>query len=441
MSGNEAGGAGRGQFAGELGLLGLFDLGQLLLLNGATGCLAVTHEGRRGYLYFDGGRIVNALDDRQHEGEGVAYEVFTWKTGRFEFRAEPVGEARVIEEGTEALMLEAARRMDEGGEAAGDGRGEAARLLDRQGAMDALRDVFRSVAREAAVGAAPPVEGPASQLLAELRDADDRLYCRPGRPPRLYHDGSWLVTAEEPLGPDAFAELRGRIWSGAADGADGAPGADTRTIVLDGGAGFAVTRLEQDGEEALWVRLAHLSPPAAALLDGPRDRLEALLDMPQGLVLAGAPTVDVAECLLNALVAHAARRRPGAVLLVSATQTYRHREGEGIVITVPPAAAEAALLGLAPGTVAFDARLAVPETLLRALAVAPLVIAGVVAADAAAAPARWLAALGPRAASAAALSATVPLGVVHSPGPPFGEDRIPFHAAFVALGPALPAAA
>ena len=44
---------------GELGLIGLFDLGQLLMLNGATGELAIERDGRRGYLYFDRGQVVN----------------------------------------------------------------------------------------------------------------------------------------------------------------------------------------------------------------------------------------------------------------------------------------------------------------------------------------------------------------------------------------------
>jgi hypothetical protein len=432
--------SGKGQFAGELGLLGLFDLGQLLLLNGATGCLVVNHEGRRGYLHFDGGRIVNAVDDRQHEGEGAAYEIFTWKTGRFEFRPEPVGEARVIEEGTEALMLEAARRMDEASEAAGGGgRGEAEKLLDRQGAMDALREVFRSVAREAASDAGEAAAVPASLLLAALRDADDRLLCRPGRPPRLFHDGSWLVAAESPLGPEIYAELRERLGDGTR-GPDAADAA-SRTLTLESGATVSVSRVVHDGEEALWVRLAHLSAPDPSLLDGPLDRLNAMLDVPQGVVLAAAPTLDAVERLLNALVAQVVRRRPGAVLLAAATPTYRHREAEGVVIAVPPAAAEAALVGLTPGTAAFDARQAAPAALVRALCVAPLVIAGVLSADAASAPARWLAGLGPQADAVAALIATVPVGVAYTPGLPFGEDRIPFTAAFVALGPTLPAVA
>src|SRR5205823_3359139 len=94
-------------FAGDIGAIGLFDLGQLLMMNRATGCLAVTSDSKRGSLYFREGQIVNAVDDEYHDGEGAAYKVFAWRTGRFEFRSEAVAGASSIHVKTESLMLEA----------------------------------------------------------------------------------------------------------------------------------------------------------------------------------------------------------------------------------------------------------------------------------------------------------------------------------------------
>ena len=131
--------------SGEIGLLSLFDLGQLFLLNGATGELCVTRDGRRGYLYFDRGQIVNAVDDEYHEGDGAAFNLFTWKSGTFEFRAGAPTGTRAVTSGTEGLMLEAARRMDELG--LGES-GEEAKLTQRARALDALREAFQAVARE-----------------------------------------------------------------------------------------------------------------------------------------------------------------------------------------------------------------------------------------------------------------------------------------------------
>src|SRR6185436_15938589 len=167
-------------FAGELGLLSLFDLGQLLQMNGASGCLTIVVGKKRGSLFFENGRVVNALDDARLEGEEAAYRLFTWKHARFEFRAEPFTGNGLIEVSTEALMLEAARRMDEAGAPAGESGAEE-RLLEHQQAFGALREVFQNLASEAR--AADAVIGRAAATdLAALKRADDLLLLRPGRP-------------------------------------------------------------------------------------------------------------------------------------------------------------------------------------------------------------------------------------------------------------------
>ena len=52
-----------GGFTGELGLVSVFDLGQLLSMNGATGRLIMSRDDKRGVLYFENGQVVNAVDD------------------------------------------------------------------------------------------------------------------------------------------------------------------------------------------------------------------------------------------------------------------------------------------------------------------------------------------------------------------------------------------
>src|SRR5689334_21281273 len=98
---------------GELGLLSLFDLAQLFTLTGATGTLNVQSEGRKGFFRFERGQIANAVDERLEQGEEAAFRVFAWRTGTFDFRVEPPTGGRSIHENTDALMLEAARRVDE----------------------------------------------------------------------------------------------------------------------------------------------------------------------------------------------------------------------------------------------------------------------------------------------------------------------------------------
>ena len=100
---------------GEFGLLSLFDLVQLFLLNGATGMLRMASAGRQGHIRFERGQVAGAIDDVGPDGIESAYRLFTWRTGTFAFSVGTPGGNRTIEDSTEGLMLEAARRMDESG--------------------------------------------------------------------------------------------------------------------------------------------------------------------------------------------------------------------------------------------------------------------------------------------------------------------------------------
>ncbi len=98
---------------GELGLISLFDLVQLFLLNGATGTLRVASSGRQGHFRFERGQVAGARDEQGPDGVESAYRLFTWRTGTFAFNVGTPGSDRTIDESTEGLMMEAARRMDE----------------------------------------------------------------------------------------------------------------------------------------------------------------------------------------------------------------------------------------------------------------------------------------------------------------------------------------
>lgn len=127
---------------GELGLLSLFDLSQLFMLTGATGTLHVQSEGRKGFLRFERGQIANAFDEKLMQGEDAAYRVFAWRSGTFEFRVEPPTGGRTIQENTDALMLEAARRFDEAHASEG-GESFTRALQTRAGRLEALAAMLR----------------------------------------------------------------------------------------------------------------------------------------------------------------------------------------------------------------------------------------------------------------------------------------------------------
>ena len=127
---------------GELGVLSLFDLAQLLMLIGATGTLQVQSQGRKGFFRFERGQIANAVDERLSQGEEAAFRVFSWRTGSFDFRIEPPTGGRSIHESTDALMLEAARRIDEARSSEG-GESLTLALQARAGGFAALAATLR----------------------------------------------------------------------------------------------------------------------------------------------------------------------------------------------------------------------------------------------------------------------------------------------------------
>jgi hypothetical protein len=374
--------------AGELGLLSLFDLSQLFLLNGTTGQLMVTNDGRRGYFYFDRGQIVNAVDDEYHEGEGAAYRLFTWKSGSFEFRSTPPSGARAITEGTEGLMMEAARRMDEAGDSGGL---VSERLQQRAGALEALREVFQDVARQSGTSPSLGAEADGSPFAA-LREPSDALLFRPGHLPRIFHQGQWRDAGDMALDPAAYDQLRARLL----DGAAGA-GTSTRTngvhtlVVPYEDSRYVVTRVG-GSHEALWVRAAE--QPPGEQLDGPLDALHALLELPAGLVLIGGPDAETADRLLHACVGQLTRRRAATVLLAADHGRWQHTDGAGALVRAADTDLDALLRVISPEVALFDASRA--SSSLVALQAAPLVIAAVVSPDADALVSRWCAVVGRR---------------------------------------------
>ena len=378
----------RAVLAGELGLIGLFDLGQLLQRNGATGVLSVTRDGRKGYLYFDAGQIVNAVDDEYHEGEGAAYRLFAWKQGAFEFRHEPPSGARAIRDSTEGIVLEAARGVAENADSCNDG---------------------------------PPLQ--------RVREDGDALVYRPGHAPRLRQRGQWQTLDIAPLDSAAYEQFKARLLEGVWPPlGSGDRGPQTRTTTLEGGRRATVTVLPAPNE-TLWVRPAELMPVSSARLEGPVDTLLGLLGLPHGLVLVSGPDAASADRLLHSVVAMLVQHRPATLLLVGDADHWKHREEHGLLLRASAAEAKALLESLAPEVVAFDTASGAQS--LSAMHSAPLVIAAVVARDAGTTLARWLARHDRGVEEAGTVLAGIPLGVVHT-SRARASETLPFLAVRVA---------
>jgi len=425
---------------GELGLIGLFDLGQLLMLNRATGCLTVQRDDRRAFLYFIEGRLVNALDENLVEGERAAYRVFTWRTGAFEFRAEPATASVTIQVSTDSVMLEAARRMDEAALAAGAPAppgimgtflgeeaepSEAERLMTRQAALEELRDVFQRV-----VASAPARYGPGAGpmgCLHSLVEAEDRLIFQAGQRPALRHRGAWCDAHPDALGPAAYQELRKRIMQRLqAPGPLALPG--PRRLRLDGGNTLALEVVGSAIQEALWLRSIELLPPTTASMNGDHEALADVLALHPAIVLVGGPDLASARALLHAMLADLVENQQTTLLVVTSDPTYRLPGAAGVALRVPPAELRPALRAVEPGVVVLDPGMAGGDVTLEELTLVPRVLAGVVAAEAGSLLPRWLARLdgrGPLAAAGnlAATTITVALAASDEQEPGFSVYR------------------
>jgi hypothetical protein len=371
-----------GSLRGELGLVSLFDLGQLLMLNRATGCLTIVSEERKGYLYFGEGRLVNAVDDSFAEGENAAYRVFTWRTGSFDFVNEPLGGSTTIEIGTDALMLEAARRLDETAEQTGDATasGQAARLRENQLALEALREEFHRVTGEARTEYAATDARSAIAPLYALSWPGDRLVYRAGRPPRRRQRGEWQETGEPPLTEAAYEDLRLRMLQACTAASAVASGASaTRRVQLADGRVVAVEFVNEGPDESMWMRLVDLPAPDPARLEGDVEELGEILDLPGGLIVAGGADPGSMRRLLHSLARALAERHGDTVLFASADETFSHIDEAGLVLRTAPALLRRSIAALEPGTVVLDPTSATGEVMPEDLERVPRLLVGAIA--------------------------------------------------------------
>ncbi|NLG07648.1 MAG: DUF4388 domain-containing protein [Deinococcales bacterium] len=123
---------------GTLGLFSLVDLFQLLSAARRTGRLTVEHPVGRARIYFDRGKAVHA-EFGELTGTDAVYTLFADERGAFEFRLGLPSPANTIEVGTENLVLEAMRRLDE------VDRGRAPRQEGAYGGLTVSRDAVPAV--------------------------------------------------------------------------------------------------------------------------------------------------------------------------------------------------------------------------------------------------------------------------------------------------------
>ena len=126
IQGADAASLGSAEYTGTLADIPLTDLIQTFQMGARDGVITVTQDGRKSRIWCRGGEIIDAESGRLR-GESAVYRILAFERGQVfaDFRGEP--RERSIELPANLLLLESARRKDEG-----------ARLLDKLGGLQAV---------------------------------------------------------------------------------------------------------------------------------------------------------------------------------------------------------------------------------------------------------------------------------------------------------------
>jgi predicted regulator of Ras-like GTPase activity (Roadblock/LC7/MglB family) len=98
---------------GDLQDMAVADLIQHNCQDRKTAHLVIENDGDQASLYFNEGKVVHAvLNDLQ--GEDVVYQILSWENGTFNLEMGAESPAVTIRRSWSALLLEGAKRLDEG---------------------------------------------------------------------------------------------------------------------------------------------------------------------------------------------------------------------------------------------------------------------------------------------------------------------------------------
>ena len=322
----------RAILSGDLNAVSLFDLCQFFMLNRRSGELVIERGGKRAFVFFDQGQIVNAIDDGLNDGAPAAQRVLLMSEGTFEFREGSASPSRRIEISTENLLLEIARQVDELAATSGQRRAtpgslsadlsQAALFQLRQKQARDLEDLFRSVIG----GQEAPEESGATGRFEDLLKAAHAA----GTSVHYREESGGAVL----LGAPGHAGTRIAIDAAAVRGfLKRALSPHARRRLARGGEVHG--RFDSEGPAfhvRAWNRDGALGTDAMELTTAvPQVRPEALVEdlareatsQASGALLLAVPPRGGATTLAAATLALLAEREPGRYLVVEERPRYR----------------------------------------------------------------------------------------------------------------------
>lgn len=163
-------------FHGELSTAGAFELVQLAAMVAPSGALQLSGAEGTGTIWFENGSVVHAATARER-GNAAFQRMLGWRSGQFRIDAAARAPERSVTANTMALLLDAARLLDEGIEARArprqaepEARADA-RELDVDARADARQSDGRVEARAPAAGARAPAHERGSDAFGVTPDS------------------------------------------------------------------------------------------------------------------------------------------------------------------------------------------------------------------------------------------------------------------------------
>lgn len=298
------------ELSGNTRFLSLFDLVQVLSVNEATGMLRIDDGSDKGYLYFQQGTVINAMDAAHREGEDAAMRIFAIRDADFSFSSDLPSVAHRITCTTQNLMMEIARRLDE------EGHGEA-NLDEAQQATTLLNELFSQLDSESKILAHRSPQGiQLGDLLASIRDSpESTLFLRAGDRPEVQVAGRIIPISEARLEEPDYENLRDHLVRESLGGTDPTRvEADEYVLRITEHEHYRLSLVRFDAEEVLTVRRLPSARDLAGGLPWPTEDLRGVIQEPGSLaILVGQNTLAV-ERGIEAACAYLVEHGPGPLI-------------------------------------------------------------------------------------------------------------------------------
>ncbi|HGY92962.1 MAG TPA: DUF4388 domain-containing protein [Planctomycetes bacterium] len=325
---------------GDLKNFSIFDITHTLMMSRKTALVSIQRGTKKGYVYFQDGQIINALDDDLSTGEKAAFKIFFWRSGSFTIDFDVEVPERNVKLDTENLLLEVARNMDEQqrdnvGRSDEEGGDAAAEQFDDRFRVE-LNKIFEKVATDTTPARDRYSVAAFDELLMALNDLDgSALFLRLGCKPRIKTAQGFTTIKQEPI---AEGEIEGYLNSlfSESESEEFRARKETSTFYSSKEAGmFEVRAFLDQGRPSCIFRPASRSVPPLAQFGEAATELDGLLCEKKGLVILTGPYGGGKTELLAALLERGLRDHDQLVALFSRTQTYAFTEECGFMLRAP----------------------------------------------------------------------------------------------------------